>query len=156
MAFMFEKLQVCQKAVELADKLTELTEGFPRGYCKCFLVDQLNRAALSIPANIAEGNGRFTKADRSFAAIPAGREDSWVRSRHPLHLQLGRICRTGHRAICRRGPEIERHSGRRTEFSVEDRSFIPYIRTSGRFAVLGQPLEGEICSNQTSRAASNG
>ncbi|NNM88648.1 MAG: four helix bundle protein [Phycisphaerae bacterium] len=33
----------------------------PRG---CYLlVDQVNRAALSITANLAEGNGRFTKAD---------------------------------------------------------------------------------------------
>ncbi len=38
------------------------TKRFQRGYR--FLVDQLNRAALSISANIAEDNGRFTKADR--------------------------------------------------------------------------------------------
>ena len=62
MAFMFEKLQVYQKAVDLADQVAALTEGFPRGYY--FLVDQLNRAALSIATNLAEGNGRFTKADR--------------------------------------------------------------------------------------------
>jgi four helix bundle protein len=35
---------------------------FPRGYY--FLVDLLNRAALSIATNLAEGNGRFTKPDR--------------------------------------------------------------------------------------------
>ena len=62
MAFMFEKLQVYQKAVDLADRTAALAESFPRGYY--FLVDQLNRATLSIAANIAEGNGRFTKPDR--------------------------------------------------------------------------------------------
>jgi four helix bundle protein len=62
MAFMFEKLEVCQKAVTFADHVAAMTAAFPRGYG--FLADQLNRAALSIAANLAEGNGRFTKADR--------------------------------------------------------------------------------------------
>jgi hypothetical protein len=62
MAFMFENLQVYQKAVDFADRTATHTETFPRGYY--FLVDQLNRAALSISTNLAEGNGRFTKPDR--------------------------------------------------------------------------------------------
>jgi four helix bundle protein len=62
MTFQFEKLPVYQKAVDFADQVCATTEEFSRGYG--FLVDQLNRAALSISANIAEGNGRFTKADR--------------------------------------------------------------------------------------------
>lgn len=62
MAFAFEKLLVYQKAVAFADGVCTLTRDLPRGYF--FLADQLNRAALSIAANIAEGNGRFTKADR--------------------------------------------------------------------------------------------
>ena len=71
MPFMFENLQVYQKAVDLADKVVVLAEGFPRGYY--FLVDQLNRAALSVATNIAEGNGRFTKADRrNFFTIARG------------------------------------------------------------------------------------
>jgi four helix bundle protein len=62
MAFAFEKLLVYQKSVDFADAVCEKTEHFTRGYG--FLVDQLNGASLSISANIAEGSGRFTKADR--------------------------------------------------------------------------------------------
>ena len=71
MAFQFEKLLVYQKSVDFADAVCATTEQFSRGYG--FLVDQLNRAALSISANIAEGNGRFTKADRkNFFIIARG------------------------------------------------------------------------------------
>jgi hypothetical protein len=40
MTFMFEKLEVYQKAVSFADEIAKLTEQFPRGYY--FLTDQLN------------------------------------------------------------------------------------------------------------------
>ena len=71
MPFIFEKLQVYQKAINFADDVCTLTRSFPRGYF--FLADQLNRAALSIAANIAEGNGRFTKPDRrNFFGIARG------------------------------------------------------------------------------------
>jgi four helix bundle protein len=62
MAFTFEKLIVYQKSVTFADAVCTLSRDLPRGYF--FLADQHNRAALSIAANIAEGNGRFTKPDR--------------------------------------------------------------------------------------------
>lgn len=71
MAFAFEKLVVYQKSVDFADQICAKTETFSRGYG--FLVDQLNRASLSIAANIAEGNGRFSKADRrNFFIIARG------------------------------------------------------------------------------------
>lgn len=71
MPFMFEKLDVYQKSVDLAERIINLTEEFPKGYY--FLTDQLNRASLSIAANIAEGNGRFTKMDRrNFFIIARG------------------------------------------------------------------------------------
>src|SRR6202453_4020586 len=71
MAFSFEKLLVYQKAVDFADAICEHTEKFGRGYGSLAL--QLNRAALSISANIAEGNGRFTKPDRrNFFGIARG------------------------------------------------------------------------------------
>ncbi|MCE5278404.1 MAG: four helix bundle protein [Planctomycetaceae bacterium] len=71
MAFAFEKLLVYQKAVAFADRILELTGTFARGFF--FLADQLNRASTSIATNIAEGNGRFTKADRKhFFGISRG------------------------------------------------------------------------------------
>jgi len=51
MAFSFENLQVYQKAIDFADEICSTTEQFTRGYD--FLSDQLDRASLSIAANIA-------------------------------------------------------------------------------------------------------
>ena len=71
MAFVFEKLLLYQKAITFADRICGMTADFPRGYW--FLIDQLNRAALSIATNMAEGNGRFTRADRrNFFGIAGG------------------------------------------------------------------------------------
>jgi four helix bundle protein len=78
-AFDFEKLIVYQKAVDFADTICDHTEQFERGYG--FLADQLNRAVVSMSNNIAEGNGRFTKADRRhfFSASPAARSKNAFR-----------------------------------------------------------------------------
>lgn len=71
MTFMFENLKVYQKAVALAEEIGNLTEGFPKG--NYYLADHLNRASLSIATNIAEGNGRYSKADRkNFFRISRG------------------------------------------------------------------------------------
>lgn len=71
MSFIFEKLDVYRKAVDFADKICELTKEFAKG--NYYLADQLNRALLSISTNIAEGNGRYHKADRiNFFRIARG------------------------------------------------------------------------------------
>jgi len=71
MAFLFENLDVYQKAIAFADEISDLTDSFSRG--NFYLTDHLNRAALSIAANIAEGNSRFGKADRkNFFRISRG------------------------------------------------------------------------------------
>ena len=71
MPFLFEDLIVYKKAISIADKTSTLTEKFPKG--NYYLSDQLNRAALSISINIAEGNGRFNEADRrNFFRIARG------------------------------------------------------------------------------------
>ena len=52
-------------------EIHEITKDFSRG--NYYLSDQLKRASLSIPTNIAEGNGRYHKADRvNFFRIARG------------------------------------------------------------------------------------
>ncbi|HMO84454.1 MAG TPA: four helix bundle protein [Lacipirellulaceae bacterium] len=106
MAFAFEKLLVCQKSVDFTDAVCSATEQFPRGYG--FLVDQLNRAALSIAANIAEGNGRFTTPDRrNFFGIARGSVQECVPL---LELALRRklLAEHAHGELKRRLEEIAR------------------------------------------------
>ncbi len=62
MPFIFEKLTVYQKSVQFSANISKLTDTFPKG--NYYLIDQLNRAALSISLNIAEGNGRWHANDR--------------------------------------------------------------------------------------------
>ena len=55
----------------LRNDIGDRTEGVESS--KYYLADQLNRASLSIPANIAEGNGRFLPKDRrNFFVIARG------------------------------------------------------------------------------------
>ncbi len=63
MSFRFENLDVYQKAIDFAIEISKITDSFPKG--NYYLTDQINRAAVSISLNIAEGNGRFTQKDRN-------------------------------------------------------------------------------------------
>ena len=53
----YRDLKVWQKGVDLVVQCCQITEIFPRRE-RYGLVSQIRRAAVSIPANIAEGNGR--------------------------------------------------------------------------------------------------
>lgn len=50
----YHQLIVWQKADDLAHRVFDMTEGFPREYLYD-LSNQLRRAALSVPTNLAEG-----------------------------------------------------------------------------------------------------
>jgi len=66
-----ERLDVYQRAIEFLALSVKVLETFPR--CHGNLVDQLRRAALSIPLNIAEGVGKNTTDDqRRYFAIARG------------------------------------------------------------------------------------
>ena len=64
MAFKFETLKIWKDAVKFASEIYSLTKEFPRNE-EFGLVSQLNRAAVSISLNIAEGEGRKSDADIS-------------------------------------------------------------------------------------------
>lgn len=63
MAFDHEKLDVYQVAIEFVAHANDFVEQLPRG--RGYLADQLQRAALSIVLNIAEGAGKFSPADKA-------------------------------------------------------------------------------------------
>jgi len=58
----YKDLVVWQKAIELVIEIYRATSQFPREEMYG-LTSQLRRAAVSIPSNIAEGQGRATKGE---------------------------------------------------------------------------------------------
>ncbi len=58
----YQDLIAWQKAMDLAEAVYEATGGFPLEE-RYGLTSQLRRASVSIPSNIAEGQGRGTKLD---------------------------------------------------------------------------------------------
>ena len=68
----YRELIVWQKAIDLVENVYRQTAGFPRQELYG-LTTQIRRAAVSIPSNIAEGQGRHTTADfLRFLAIANG------------------------------------------------------------------------------------
>ncbi len=59
----FERLEVWQQSMKLTKDIYQLTRTFPKEE-QYGLISQLQRAAVSIPANIAEGRGRFHKKEQ--------------------------------------------------------------------------------------------
>src|SRR3989338_8741249 len=60
----FEDLEVWKRAKELAVKIYKLTTTFPKN--EIFgTTSQIKRAVLSVPANIAEGFGRYHYLDKA-------------------------------------------------------------------------------------------
>jgi four helix bundle protein len=58
----FKSLIAWQKAMTLTTRVYELSAQFPRAE-RFGLVSQIRRSAVSVPSNIAEGHGRFTRGE---------------------------------------------------------------------------------------------
>lgn len=59
----FQRLDVYQRSIQFLALVSELAERTPRGNAE--RIDQLIRAAEAVPRNIAEGAGRWSRADMS-------------------------------------------------------------------------------------------
>jgi len=67
----FERLDVYRCSIEFLAVVSEIVDHLPKGNSS--LGDQLKRAAMSIPLNIAEASGKTTGGDRRrFSAIARG------------------------------------------------------------------------------------
>ena len=62
MFFEFEKLDVYQVSLDFVASADDVSEALPKG--RAYLKDQLRRAANSIAANLAEGVGEFSQAEK--------------------------------------------------------------------------------------------
>ena len=72
MSFPFETLGVWRKSIVLCSDLYRVVDSWPANM-RFSLADQVKRAASSVPANIAEGAGRYGSADkRRFYVIARG------------------------------------------------------------------------------------
>lgn len=60
--YKFEDLKVWRNAMELVEKIYEITNKFPKSELYS-LTNQIRRAAISIALNIAEGQGRQYKKE---------------------------------------------------------------------------------------------
>lgn len=81
----FEDLLAWQKSIELAKEVFLLTRKFPDDQ-RYGLTSQVQRSAVSVSSNIAEGHGRGTQANFSnFLSIARG---SLMEVRSQLHLAV--------------------------------------------------------------------
>jgi four helix bundle protein len=68
----YRDLEVWKLAIDFVKQVYEITDNFPASE-NYGLINQIRRAAVSIPSNIAEGQGRnSTKEFRQFLAISLG------------------------------------------------------------------------------------
>ena len=61
--FDHERLDVYSVSIEFVGLADALVERLPRGWA--YLADQLHRASMSVPLNIAEGAGEYSKKDKA-------------------------------------------------------------------------------------------
>ena len=101
--FDHEKLDVYQAALDFVAVADGLIEGLPRG--RAYLADQIQRAATSIPLNIAEGAGEYSRRDKArfyrFALRSATESAALLDVRRRLKLSDGAVTSQGRELLLR-------------------------------------------------------
>ena len=103
----YRELIVWQKAMDLAAAIHPVAMSFPRA--ETFgLTSQLNRAAVSVPSNIAEGQGRRTTADfLHFLGIAKGSLNE-LETQVTLALRYDYLQEAAHDHLLQRSAEVGR------------------------------------------------
>jgi four helix bundle protein len=103
----FRDLQVWQRAIQLTVVIYRLTQGFPREEIYG-LSSQIRRSAVSVPSNIAEGQGRLSVGEfKHFLGVARG-------SNHELQTQLeiARALRFGEPALIDEAESLSQEVGK--------------------------------------------
>jgi four helix bundle protein len=66
-SFKFESLDVWKRGIEFADTMFSVADELPQKY-QFSLGEQLRRASLSVPTNVAEGSGRDGAKEKKYLA----------------------------------------------------------------------------------------
>lgn len=106
----FEELDVWRESMKLVRDIYSATKNFPREE-RLGLTNQIQRAAVSIPSNIAEGHGRYSKAEyANFVSIAHGSLNE-VRTQVRIAQMLGYISEDDSKALIERCKTVGRILG---------------------------------------------
>lgn len=107
MGHKYQDLIAWQKAMELAEEVYRLTKAFPKEEVYG-LTSQMRRAAVSVPSNIAEGQGRLNPGEfRQFLGQARGSLLE-LETQAALARRLGYLPAKEHAALAQRTQEVQR------------------------------------------------
>ena len=104
--FSFQRLQVWQEARQLTNEIYTLTKGFPPDE-RFGLISQIQRAAVSICCNLAEGSGRSTPPDQRRFYIIAKASLLEVMNLIILSRDFDFLSKEKATELCRKGKKLE-------------------------------------------------
>jgi four helix bundle protein len=103
----FRDLQVWQRAMQLTVAIYRLTQGFPREEIHG-LSSQIRREAVSIPSNIAEGQGRLSMGEfKQFLSAARGSNQELQ-----TQLEIARVLKFGDSTLINEAENLSHEVGK--------------------------------------------